>query len=266
MIGPFPGIDPYIEARSYWRDFHARFLSNLADALNAGLPPQYDAQIDERVSLIEEDIAEERRYDFLPDVAVTRSGERAQVETRPATAIAEDAFETIPLVLLERKPETYLKIVHRPDRALVTVIELLSPTNKGEGRRDYMLKRLDLLHQPVHLVELDFLVSGQRMPLARPWPKGDYHALVSRAEQRPDCQVYSWSVRQRVPNIQLPLRAPDPDIRLDLGAVLATTYERGRNPHLSDYTRDLGLSLSDGDCTWAEGLARAFAASAKGER
>ena len=213
------------------------------------------------MGLIEEDVAEDRRYDFLPDVAVTRSGERAQVETRSATAVAEDAFETIPLVLLEQKPETYLKIVHRPDRVLVTVIELLSPTNKGEGRRGYMLRHLDLLHEPVHLVELDFLVSGQRMPLARPWPKGDYHALVSRAEQRPDCQVYSWSVRQALPKIAIPLKEPDPNFRLDLGAVLSTTYERGRNPHLSDYTRDLALPLSDEDRAWAEGLARAFAAS-----
>jgi Protein of unknown function (DUF4058) len=265
MKGPFPGIDPYIEARFYWRDFHNRFLTYLADALNVLLPPHYDARIDERVSLVEENVEEGGRTSRLPDVAVVQSSRQPQRQAQLGTAVAEveTVPETIPLVYLQPEVERYLKITHWPDQSVVVVIELLSPTNKREGHGDYLRKRDELLHQPVHLVELDFLLGGRRMPLARPLPKGDYFAMIARAERRPDCQVYSWSVRQPPPRIALPLKAPDPDLRLDLAPVLATACERSRYPRADDYKQPLGLPLAEVDSSWAENLARGFAEYAK---
>jgi hypothetical protein len=158
----------------------------------------------------------------------------------------------------EEKPERYLKIVLRPDRTLVTVIELLSLTSKQEGRQDYMSRRDTLLGQPVNLVELDFPVGGRRMPLARPLPRGDYFELVARADRRPDCEVYRWSVRQTLPSIALPLKPLDTDLRLDLGTVFATAHERGQYTLDLDYAQPLDLPLAPDDRAWAEGLARAF--------
>ena len=264
MNGPFAGIDPYIEAQTYWRDFHASFLTYLRDALNSMLPVHYKARIDERVCLTEDDLLERPRRAFFPDVTVVHRGPSALAE-KSATAVveADDPSETIPLEYAELERESWLKIIHRPDRSLVAVIELLSPTNKREGYGQYMIKRANLLHQPVHLIELDFLVAGRRMPLARPLPRGDYFALVARADRRPDCQVYGWSVRQTLPRILLPLKAPDPDLRLDLGTVFATAHERGQYTLDLDYTQDLTLPLAPEDRVWAEGLARAYASQAK---
>ena len=65
---------------------------------------------------------------------------------------------------------------------LVTVIEMLSPSNKAPGRfRDqYLTRRLGLLTSNVHFVEIDFLRGGPKM-----WkdkvPGDDYSVLVSRA-------------------------------------------------------------------------------------
>src|SRR5438045_8041946 len=62
-------------------------------------------------------------------------------------------------VSLDETRETYIKILHREDRSLITVLELLSPTNKADiGYGDYLSKRGALLRQRVHLVELDLLI------------------------------------------------------------------------------------------------------------
>lgn len=56
--------------------------------------------------------------------------------------------------------ERYIAIVSLPSRELVTVIELLSPTNKrvgADGRREYLRKREQILQSAVHLVEIDLL-------------------------------------------------------------------------------------------------------------
>ena len=63
--------------------------------------------------------------------------------------------------------------------------------------------------------------------------------MVARAKRRPDCDVYAWTVRDRLPAIPIPLLAPDPDIVLDLGGVFAMAYERGRYGRLIDYNRPL---------------------------
>ena len=42
------------------------------------------------------------------------------------------------------------------------------------------------------------------------------HFLVSHGERRPDCEVYRWALRDPLPTLPIPLRAPDPDIFVDL--------------------------------------------------
>ena len=55
--------------------------------------------------------------------------------------------------------EAYLELRTVEDDRVVTVLELLSPTNKrpGRGRAEYELKRLVLLGTATHLVEVDLL-------------------------------------------------------------------------------------------------------------
>jgi hypothetical protein len=119
---------------------------------------------------------------------------------------------TIPLAILDEDAEAYLEILHRPDRRLMAVVEVLSPANQiGADYVAYLAKRKTVLRQEVHLVELDLLVGGRRMPMRRPLPPADYYALVARGDRRPDCDVYSWSVRQALPTIRVPLVPTDHD-------------------------------------------------------
>jgi hypothetical protein len=258
MPSPFPGIDPYLEGQSYWRDFHARFITYLSEAINERLPDQYDARIDERVNMVELEYFVKDR-EFLPDVAVVRYGESIGEPGSRTTATAvltADEPVTVPVKFLSEERETFIEIRRLPDRTLVAVIELLSPSNKVEpGYGEYLVKRDALLRQPIHSVELDFLVVGRRVLMARPLPPGDYFALVARSDRRPACDVYAWSLRQPLPKVAIPLLQPDRDIVLDLSALFATTYERGRYARAIDYNAPLSLPLKPEDSAWAEGLA-----------
>ena len=233
MLSPFPGFDPYLESPAFWSDFHARFINSWCEAIADALPNEYEAGIGDRVYLVEQD--PDGRKLVFPDVAITQGDEDKQMSSQNAVATLEPV--TIPLTILEGPRETYIEILHRPDRKLITTLELLSPSNKNQpGRTEYLAKRNALLYQPVHLVELDLLCGGKRVPMNQPLPLGDNYYFVSRFEQRPDCQVYTWILPDRLPTLPVPLRVPDSDLLIDLQAVFNTTYERGRFARRIDYS------------------------------
>jgi hypothetical protein len=152
---------------------------------------------------------------------------------------------------LGHRTEAYIDITHRPEHSLVAVLELLSPANKEQpGRTEYLAKRRALLVQEVHLVELDLLLGGRRLPMQAPLPEADYYYLLSRAGQRPDCKVYAWRLRQSLPTLPVPLRHPDPDVFIDLGKVFATAYERGKYGRKVDYHAEPPRQLSVEDRAW----------------
>ena len=161
------------------------------------------------------------------------------------------------LLIEEETHERHIEILHRPDRTLVAVLELLSPTNKEEpGRTLYLAKRNALVYHPIHLVELDLLLKGKRLPLEEELPLGDYYALVSRSNRRPKCDVYAWTLRHALPAIPIPLLAPDPDVWFDLGALFRTTYERGRYHRSVDYSAAAPVKLSEAAQVWVAEHAR----------
>jgi hypothetical protein len=233
----------------------------LSDAINEQLPEGYVARIDERMTLVE--LPQEDQAKLIrPDVALVRgeSSPPPRLTAAPGSG-ARGALTiepvTIPMKSLEVESEICLEILHLPDPRIVTIVEVLSPSNKvGPGRRDYLAKRHGLMFPEVHLVDLDFLAGGHRLPMESPLPPGDYYALVARAERRPDCDVYGWSVRNRLPTIPIPLLSPDPDIRVDLGPTFASVYERGRYARLIKYDKPLDLPFTPEDRGWAEDVAR----------
>jgi hypothetical protein len=156
---------------------------------------------------------------------------------------------------LERMREIRIDILHRPDRSLVAVLEVLSPAKKaGEGLQEYRAKRKAVLQQKVHLVELDLFVGGTRLPLSMPLPTGDYFVFLSRADNRPNCEVYSWNVRQPLLTIPIPLKAPDADVSINLGKVFQVTFERGRYARSLSYGQPLPPPFCKEDSQWAMAL------------
>jgi len=250
MGSPFPGVDPYLEDQDFWPDFHATFLNYWREAVSSALPPSYDARIDERVQIIEMDRIGNA---FRPDISVSHDG--GGRGEGPASAIAGTALleaTTIPLPAMDEIKDSRINILHRPDRALVAVLELLSPSNKtNPGREHYLAKRTELILQKVHLIELDLLIDGDRLPMGRPLPPADHYAIVARSDRRPAADVYAWTLRDPLPKIPIPLLKPDQDIVIDLAEVFSIAYERGRYAKSVNYGAPLGLSLDATRAQWA---------------
>ncbi|MCS7263716.1 MAG: DUF4058 family protein, partial [Armatimonadetes bacterium] len=221
MPSPFPGMDPFIESQR-WGPFHLMFIVGIQEALMPQLVPRYIATIEERVFVEHgETLAESEQERFIvPDVFIVEefpSVAAVAVATAPAlvaeavqvvTELSEKAKE----VRLAELPEVefrerFVEIRVRETGELVTVIELLSPANKSKGSVGwnlYLRKRKELLYSKVHLVELDLLRFGERMPLVGE-PKRDYLALISRWEWRPKGVVIGWDLRDVLPTVPIPL-------------------------------------------------------------
>jgi hypothetical protein len=211
-------MDPYLETPDLWPDVHHQLVSEIHGTLNRALRPHYVARIQLRVYTSEE--------------------------------------EDIRLVDDQIK-EARLEIRHLESKSLVTVIEVLSPTNKipgSRGRASFMQKRRDTLGSDVHWVEIDLLRAGQPTATRPPLVPSDYRILVSRAGERTRPRCWSVSVRQPLPIVGIPLRGKDPDVPLDLGAVLNAAYDHGAYDLSVDYRREPDPPLSADDAAWADEL------------
>lgn len=250
MPSPFPGMDPFIEGQM-WRDFHTTILSAIREALMATVAPKYFVKVEESVYLQQEaDESEGLRY---PDVSVVEGELAEPFQTSyagTATALLEPKVYTVPKVRIYR--QRYLEVIERQSRRVVTVIEFLSPTNKGDGYRDYLAKRAQVLSNPVNLVELDLLRGGRRLPTVEPLELADFYAFVSRHERRPKVEGYGWPLSQALPAIPVPLRTEDPDALLDLQQVFTTVYDRSGYRYSLDYRSVVEPPLDDAKRGWVQ--------------
>lgn len=253
MSSPFPGVDPYLESQGLAEDLLASLITYSAAALNEVLPADYAALIGSRVDLVDQPRAEAMKA--IPDVLVSRRRVPA-ADPGPAGRSAGTAtIEPVRTVLPREKIEVrshWIEILRLPGRIPVTMIELLSPTNKtGEGIGKYLRKRRATIRRKLHLVEIDLLLGGERLPMGEPLPPGDYYALVSRADERPESEAYAWTMRDPLPALPIPLVRPDPDVKLDLAAAFAMAYDRGRYSRLIDYSAPPSSVGDAADRAWA---------------
>ncbi len=247
MPSPFPGMNPYLEQADVWNDFHQGLIVQIQYALRRQLDPHYIVKIEEHL-YIHEPPAEGRRLLGHADVALTPphpTGKAPGVAVLGAPAKVElEAFQVERLSRVEVRDRT--------GRQLITAIELLSPTNKyaGADRDQYLTKRRQLLASPAHFVEIDLLRGGPRMPMTG-LPECAYCVLVSRYEERPRADVWPIRLRDPLPVIPIPVRAPDPDARLDLQDLLHCCYDSaGYGTYI--YAGAPSPNLSAEDAAWAE--------------
>jgi hypothetical protein len=222
MPSPFPGVNPYLEQTAQSQDFHTEFLTTIRRALTPQVGPNYIVQLEEHVYI--HDMVEETRTRLgRGDVTFARS--RFNIQGGVATGVL-DAPEEVELPEQDEERIRFLEIRDRRGRELITVIELLSPSNKrsGEDRELYLAKRREILRSPAHLVEIDLLRGWVPLPV-RNRPACDYSIMVSRAERRPKAGYWAIKLRDRLPVIPVPLRVEDGDVRIDLQAALNSAYD-----------------------------------------
>jgi len=168
---------------------------------------------------------------------------------------------TVRVFLDEEMVEPFVEIRAVGGRRVVAVVEVLSPANKtlgSEARRTYLEKRRECLHSEAHFIEIDLLRAGIRSPLYDPVSDSDYRIVLSRVDERPRGQVWSLSLRDSLPTIPIPLTDEDPDVALDLQAVVKDIYSRARYDLEVDYFEAPPLpELTPEQESWLDELLRA---------
>ncbi len=254
---PFPGMNPFFEQE--WRGVHSSLITYLADALQELLPPDLVARPEEEVVTL---AAGERAATYRPDVKVREpwtlkepagSGVATQPPPKPAA-------EPIP-VLMDEEVERWIEIHDKAGR-LITVLELLSPSNKLESadRDRYLRRRRAFISGGANFVEIDLVRLGGWV-----FPEGIrsvlnqagacYGVCVFRAARPAEHEVYPIGLRERLPAIRVPLRPGDADAVLDLQPLIDQCYER-RRYHFLNYRLALNPPLSPEDASWAGQLLR----------
>ena len=250
MPSPFPGMNPYLEHPHVWHDFHESFIPALRGELAGQVSPRYRVRIDEHV-FIRELSAEQRRLVGKPDLSLTPG---SRFEPTFGTATISAPVMVVHPIAIEEIRLSYLKVIDSESRDVVTVIEVLSPSNKelGADRDHYLDKRNRLLKTPTHYVEIDLLRAGPRMPDVK-FPPCDYAYTVSRWEQRPNAGCWPILLRDPLPPLPIPLHAGDSDVMVDVKRVIDSVYD------LAKYDMDIYEDppkppLSPEDAAWAEGI------------
>jgi len=252
MPSPFPGMNPYLESPHIWRDFHDSFLPRMRDALNAVLGDRYFVRIEENV-YIREPFDNGHRLFAIADAAVSTPGNLRE-PVQSTTAVVDAPVQVAIRTALDLHRETFLESRTTQLDEVITVIELLSPTIKSPGRNRgaYLFKREPLLLSGTHLVEIDLLRGGERMPFES-FSDCDYYALVSRVEGLPSAGFWPIHWRDRLPKIGIPLRSPDADVSLDLQAVLNEVYDAARYAKVL-YRHSPEPALNEADAAWAKAI------------
>ncbi len=243
-------MDPYLEHPQSWPNFHHRLITAIAIALAPQLRPKY------RV-VVEEAIYQTKGQDSLlvgiPDVAVQKSVRSAV--SLPSQTIAEVPIAQ-PLEVELPMPEVirqgYLEIREVVTSEVVTVIEVLSPTNKrpGEGRKTYEAKRQTLLASAVNLVEIDLLRRWDPLLSLPAQVCSHYRILVSPGVSRPRASLYAFNLADVIPAFPLPLDPGDTEPIVNLQKLVGDIYDQSGYDLVINYQENPAPSLNDEDSAW----------------
>jgi len=252
-------MDPYLE--QFWGDVHHTIITYARGALQRELPSGLIARVDERVFV---EPSEGQGRNIVPDVRVVERGRPQERGAGTGNGVAVAEPLVVHLDQSEPIRQGFIEIIDiKSGRRVVTVIEVLSPSNKtpGPGRDLYLKKQEELRAGGVSLVEIDLLRAGTRVlsvPLDR-IPEGHrsaYAACARRGWKPFEIEYYRIPLRERLPAIAIPLRRDDRDVALDLQSLVDQCYESGRYGDDIDYREEPDSPLPAEDAGWANALLR----------
>lgn len=252
MPTPFPGMDPYLEQSGIWNQIHASLIVDIQRFLARRLRPKYIVAIEQRSFV---SVTDQSLLVGEPDVLVTVPRFTAPVLAQPVPVLAEVRENYIvELPMPEEMIQRYLEVRDRMSEEIITVIELLSPSNKRSHRREYLEKRMEILASETNLVEIDLLRAGSPMPMTGKTPSTHYRILVSRAWERPYAQALLFNIQQPIPDIPIPLRPTEDEPLLPLNQLLRDVYDAVGYDLMVDYSHPPETPLDDATAEWAASL------------
>lgn len=220
MPSPFPGMDPFLEDTKLWPVFHHHFVASLFQILLPNLIDRYRARVGQRCYAIE--------------------------------------MPLFTSVIREEHSEELIEIRQRSDNRLVTLVDIVSPTNKlkMEGRAAYLERRRDARMQNASIVEIDLVLQGEPMlDYSREGlPDWDYAMTVTRGTQPDRYEIYTSTLQKRLPRFKLPLAADDRDTVVDLQAAFLRCYDQSGLGHQIDYQTTPACVTEEEDRRWVNEL------------
>lgn len=246
-------MDPYLEP--YWSDVYTRLMIHLSNQLQRQLPQGLRAAVEESVRIDDEDGFEIEPSLYIPDVAVS---EAFSGSAHPPSPASEMVLAEPVCVHARPSKERHIEIVAtRSGHHVVTVIEVLSPTNKSSERErsKFLDKRDRYLASEANYVEIDLLRGGAPLPPSVPEEResvdvSDYLVRVFRSYKE-IWEIYPIHLRERLPAFRIPLRHRDPDVAIDLQRAIDAAYEEGAYDRAINYTAPPSPPFSDEDGSWA---------------
>jgi hypothetical protein len=255
MPGPFPGMDPYLESPYLWQGFHGFVIGEITQELNAGLPPGLAANAEERVY-----IAPLERS-IIPDIHVV-AVDREAGTSRHGSAVLDRAEDHGFIASYpDEEPELFIAIRSLENwDEVVTIIEILSPSNKREGsvgRSAYVAKQRDTLHSHTNLMEVDLLRGGVHTAAA---PKedlarhGEWHYLITvhRPVRAWHFEYWFSRLQNPLPDVKVPLTEGLADFNLPLQAAFDRAYDKGPYKRRIDYRRDPPVDFDEATLRWID--------------
>jgi hypothetical protein len=209
-------MDPYLEDEKLWPLFQHQLATCLYQILLPGLGDRYRARV------------VQRHY-----------------------ATEQPLFTSI---IREEHHEELLEIRQSNNGRLVTLVDIVSPTNKTtmRGRAAYLEKRREGRTVGASLVEIDLVLQGQPMLdySRETLPDWDFAVTVTRATQPDRYEIYTATLQKRLPRFRLPLAGDDRDTVVDLHTAFTRCYDQGAFSSKIDYRRDPVTTLTDEDRSW----------------
>jgi hypothetical protein len=250
MPSPFPGMDPYLEDPLLWKGFHTLLIAATVSMLNETLPGGFQARAEERCYIVPP------HREIYADISVSEVAMRGQGATATLVRAA-------PTGVLEQR-EKFVEVLDlTAGGRIVTVIEVLSPSNKvpgSPGRDSYVRKQSDLLRSETNLVEIDLLRGGAHTVMV-PRPELDSHGpwnycvCVWRASDPAHFPFWLNRLSDPLPEVRVPLTdRPESDTFLDLQHAVTRAYRDGGYSRLLSYKTPLEPLLSKEETTWMETL------------
>src|SRR5262249_39460723 len=158
-------------------------ITAIADDLVPKVAPKYFVDVEQHtyVTSAGGDLAI-----IQPDVLIGRTTSRRRISRPAQTAVALAEPEVGAVEIDVQVPvevqvdEWYLEVGTAGTGKLVTVIEVLSPTNKSAapGRKEYLRKRRQIFKTATSLVEIDLLRGGRPMPLVSQPPLASSYRIL----------------------------------------------------------------------------------------
>jgi hypothetical protein len=251
---PFPGMNPFLETN--WHPVHTALIGLMWQVIGKQLPPDLLARPEQR--LVIDELSPTSGYQA--DVGIIETWKEGvspswvpDAQTLGGITVAEPQ-----ILRVDDDIERWIEI-RTTGGEVVTVIELISPTNKGPGWSGYKAKQRHCLETTASLVEIDLLRGGTSilpvpedlLPRSKASTATQYYICCSRAWQPGTRELYTCPLRERLPAFRIPLRASDKDIVLDLQPLIDECYEVGRF-YLGSFEEDPAPPFPPEDAAWVD--------------